>query len=274
MASNFKKLENDYQLLNPPLGQGSFSVVYEGVDKSGNHFAIKSINKRHIKKDLLSREIQIMKKLNHENILKCKDVYESEEKIYLILELVKGGELYDYIVEKEFNEDEARDVVLQLLSAIEYLHGNGIAHRDLKPENVLCIDKSTGEKRVLQIKVADFGLSKQFSADDLKSRCGSPTYVAPEVIESTTYNEAVDMWALGVITFVLLTGCFPFYEESNDYVALYKKISQVDYCFPDDPETSKEAKDFIEHLLVKEVHQRFSPAQCRNHPWLKKYKPK
>jgi serine/threonine protein kinase len=203
---------------------------------------------------------------------------------------VKGGELYDFIVEKEFDENEARDVVLQLLSAIEYLHANGIAHRDLKPENILCADFTNSGRRRLTVKVAGesfffsfssfllifsfFFFGVQISLDDLKSRCGSPTYIAPEVIESkTTYNEAVDMWALGVITFVLLTGCFPFFEESNDYVALYKKISSVDYSFPEEPEVSKQARDFIEHLLVKDVRTRFTPEQCRNHPWLKDYKP-
>jgi calcium/calmodulin-dependent protein kinase I len=269
------KIEDDYEL-GSKIGKGAFSVVYEAIEKSTKeHYAIKCINKKFIKKKLLEREIEIMTTIRHENILFCKAVYESENYIYLVLELVKGGELYDKIVDEgEYSEDEAKLIVLQIINAVEYLHKNGIAHRDLKPENILCgtkeISRTNGKRfRKEIIKVADFGLSKMFSREDLISRCGSPTYVAPEVLMAKPYDKAVDMWAVGVITFVILTGCFPFFEEGNNYGALYKKIIDVNYSFPEEPQLSDEAKDFISKLLVKDSTERYTPEKCRNHPWLK-----
>jgi len=213
-----------------------------------------------------------MTKIRHDNILFCKDVVETEQYIYLVLELVKGGELYDKIVEEgEYTEEEAKEIVMQILSAVEYLHKNQIAHRDLKPENILCSTlaptKSTFRKEF--IKVADFGLSKMFDRELLLSQCGSPTYVAPEVLLATPYDQAVDMWAIGVITFVLLTGCFPFFEEGTNYKALYQKIIDVDYSFPDDPPLSPEAQSFISNLLVKDPTKRATPKACKEHPWLR-----
>jgi len=219
----------------------------------------------------LEREIEIMTTIRHENILYCQAVFETDDHIYLVLELVKGGELYDKIVDDgEYSEDEAKEIVLQILNAVEYLHENGIAHRDLKPENILCTEKIKGQRfRKEKIKVADFGLSKMFSREELLSQCGSPTYVAPEVLLAKPYDKAVDMWAVGVITFVILTGCFPFFEEGSNYSALYQKIINVDYAFPDDPELSEEAKSFIECLLVKDSTQRYDPTRCKEHDWLK-----
>jgi len=187
------------------------------------------------------------------------------------LELVRGGELYDKIVDDgEYTEDEAREIVFQILSAVEYLHQNQIAHRDLKPENILCgSEKAAPGFRREKIKVADFGLSKMFDREMLLSQCGSPTYVAPEVLLAIPYDKSVDMWAVGVITYVMLTGCFPFFEEGKNYKALYQKIINVDYSFPDDVDMSEEVKSFIKNLLVRDPTKRPTPEQCRNHPWLK-----
>jgi len=262
----------DYFEFTKKLGKGAFSTVYEGIEKkSGNLYAIKCIHKEYIKQKLLLREIDIMTMIRHSNVLYCKAVYESDKIIYLILELVQGGELYDKIVEEgEYTEEETKFVINQILNAVEYLHQNGIAHRDLKPENILCCTQTRNQRvRKEIIKVADFGLSKMFSQEDLISQCGSPTYVAPEVLLSQTYDQSVDMWAIGVITFVMLTGCFPFYVEGQNYSALYKKIINVDYAFPDDPALTSDAKSFIQKLLVKDASRRYTPEQCRNHPWLK-----
>lgn len=265
----------DFYVLGEKIGKGAFSIVYEAVEKSTkDKYAVKVINRKFIKQKLLDREIEIMTKIRHDNILYCKSVFETEQQIYLVLELVKGGELYDRIVDEgEFTEDEAREIVIQILSAVEYLHKNNIAHRDLKPENILCGSRSegyvTGGFRKEMIKVADFGLSKMFDTEMLISQCGSPTYVAPEVLLAIPYDKSVDMWAIGVITFVMLTGCFPFFEEGNNYKALYQKIINIDFSFPDEPELSKEVKDFISALLVRDPMKRATIDQCKRHSWLK-----
>jgi len=264
----------DYYKIGEKIGKGAFSVVYEAVEKStGIKYAAKVINRNFIKQKLLDREIEIMTKIRHPNILFCKAVFESSKQIYLILELVKGGELYDKIVDEgEYTEDEAREVIYQILSAVEYLHMNQIAHRDLKPENILCATIEKGSSpgfRKETIKVADFGLSKMFDRELLLSQCGSPTYVAPEVLLAIPYDQSVDMWAVGVITYVMLTGCFPFFEEGNNYKALYQKIINIDFTFPDDPPMSSEVKDFISSLLVRDPAKRPTAKQCKKHPWLK-----
>jgi len=268
---------DEFYTIGAKIGKGAFSTVYEGITKSSKQpIAVKVINKKYIKTKLLEREIAIMTKLHHENILHCQEVFETETFIYLVLELVKGGELYDKIVDEgEYKEEEAKPIVLQLLDAVEYLHQNGIAHRDLKPENILCVSKTDPKAlvRTESIKVADFGLSKIFTTgEDLISQCGSPTYVAPEVLLAKPYTEAVDMWAIGVITFVILTGCFPFFEEGRNYSLLYQKIINVDYTFPEDSPLSREAKDFIRKLLVRDPNARLTPKQCRAHPWFRNTK--
>jgi len=266
-------ISNNYRLLLPPLGNGAFSVVYEAVDReTGRHYAIKVIQKGTSNKIRLTREVNIIKQIEHPNIMYCKEVIDTEDTIYLVLELVKGGELYDKIVNHDgYPEDDAREIILQLLSAIEYLHSKGIAHRDLKPENILCVEEKNKKlisKPKEEIKIGDFGLSKQFLQSKLHSRVGSPTYVAPEVIENTSYyKEAVDMWAIGVITFVMLTGCFPFYE--SNIKALYEKIISINYVFPDDRHLSDNAKSFIKHLLVK-AEERPTATQAKKHPWLQR----
>jgi len=272
LGTNPGRLE-DFYVIGKRIGKGAFSSVYEGKEKSTQQlFAIKAINKKHIKMKLVEREIAIMTKMRHASILFCKEVFENDSHIYFILELVRGGELYDKIVDHgEYTEEEAQEIILQILDAVEYLHQNGIAHRDLKPENILCathVDPESNFRHEI-IKVADFGLSKMFDREELMSQCGSPTYVAPEVLLSKgAYTSSVDLWAIGVITFVLLTGCFPFFEEGSNYTALYQKIIAVDYTFPEEPELSKEAQHFIKILLVKEPGKRATIPQCRQHPWL------
>jgi len=259
------------------IGKGAFSEVFEGFDRTSKEkFAIKVVKKKHIKKKFLEREINIMMKIRHKGILLCHEVYETDTTIYLVLELVHGGELYDKIVDDgEYTEDETKVILLQVLDAVEYLHQQGIAHRDLKPENILCVEKKKNKRgtRFERLKIADFGLSKMFTAEDMVSQVGSPTYVAPEVLltseQKPSYDKAVDMWSVGVITYVLLTGCFPFYNEDKDYAALYEKIIKVEYVWPDKPKLTADAKGFIQKLLVRDPEKRFTPAQCRAHPWLK-----
>eukprot|EP01120_Amphizonella_sp_Union-15-10_P007060 TRINITY_DN2347_c0_g4_i1.p1 TRINITY_DN2347_c0_g4~~TRINITY_DN2347_c0_g4_i1.p1 ORF type:complete len:272 (+),score=68.08 TRINITY_DN2347_c0_g4_i1:278-1093(+) len=220
---------------------------------------------------LLKREIDIMKRVEHPNILKLHEIYESKEKVFIVMELVNGSELFDRIVEKGYySEKNAIIIVKQILAAVDYLHQQGIAHRDLKPENLLC----SGQDEDEIVKIADFGLSKVFSGDEeLMTSCGTPGYVAPEVLMCETYDKSVDMWGIGIITYILLAGYPPFYAESD--TALFEKIMNAEYDFDDEcwDDVSDLAKDFIRHLLAKDPNERLSAPQAIKHPWLNSEKP-
>lgn len=255
-------------VLGEEIGRGSFSVVRKGRSKeTGKTFAIKCIQKKFIKLHLLEREIGIMKQLKHPHILPLIDVFENKEFIFLVLELVIGGELFDKIVERgSYSEKDASSIVKQILEAVSYLHSQGVVHRDLKPENLLC---STADTELgVHIYVADFGLSRVFhEREQLNTYCGSPEYVAPEVLACIPYEKAVDLWSVGVITYILLTGFLPFYDKNHKI--LFDKIQKVEYNWDDCPEVSPAAKHFIQHLLVKDPKKRYTAETAMNHPWLK-----
>lgn len=256
------------------IGRGAFSVVKRAKHKkTGEEVAVKFIEKKFVDKQdlmLLAREIDIMKKVDHAHVLKLKEVYESDDTIALVMELVTGGELFYKIVEKgNYSEKDAANIVAQMINGVEYLHGEGIAHRDLKPENLLCSGEE-GEYKPFRTVIADFGLSKIFdSGETLETSCGTPDYVAPEVITAEgSYDKSVDMWSCGVITYVLLCGFSPFLSSTQ--TGLFEKIIKCEYDFPDPEWTniSEEAKDFIRHLLIKDPDQRWTASQCKEHPWL------
>lgn len=263
-------VEDAYEL-GKELGRGGFSVVRAGKDKrNGEQVAIKFIEKKFVDQEelkLLEREIDIMKKVQHRNVLRLFEIYDTEQHLSLVMELVNGGELFYKIVDKgSYSEKDARDIVRQLVEGVDYLHGMGIAHRDLKPENLLCSEGSEG----VVIKIADFGLSKAFGAGSvLETSCGTPDYAAPEVLRMEgTYDKSVDLWSIGVITYVLLCGFPPFYGKTQ--AQLFEKILNADFDFPDPEWThiSDEAKDFIRHLLVLDIDTRYTTQQCLKHPWL------
>jgi len=260
----------DFYEMGHEIGRGGFSVVVEGTDKaSKKKYAIKCIKKATVEGDdikLLRREIKIMKRVDHPNILKLYEVFEDEDEFYLVMELVDGKELFDKIVEKgQYTEKDASNIVKQIVSAVAYLHENGIAHRDLKPENLL----SAGDQESEIVKIADFGFSKNFGEEKLMTSCGSPGYVAPEVLTCESYDNGVDMWSVGVIIYILLCGYPPFYADNAP--ALFKKIMDVKYDF-DDPsweDVSEDAKNLIRHLLVKDPASRYTAKQCLEDPWVK-----
>jgi len=233
--------------------------------------AIKIIDKKQNSEKLenVKREIDLMKKLKHTNIVCLKDVFEDEGeegKIYMVMEYVNGGELFDHIVNRgNYSERDAVFVVRQIIEAVAYLHSHNIVHRDLKPENLLC----TGSNNEI-IKVADFGLSKEFDVEKaLETMCGTPDYVAPEVLRGHGYTNAVDIWSIGVVTYVMLCGSPPFY--GNDDREVFLKILQADYKFfsPEWDSISTEAKDFIRVLLVLDPNRRPTASQCLDAPWIK-----
>jgi len=261
-------IEDSYEL-GDEIGRGGFSVVVQATcKKTKKKFAAKCIKKTSVEGDdikLLRREIKIMKRISHPHILKLFVVFEDEDEFYLVMELVNGRELFDKIVDRgQYSEVDAARVVRQVVSAVDYLHQNGIAHRDLKPENIL----SAGDGENEMIKIADFGFSKNFGEEKLKTSCGSPGYVAPEVLTQEAYDNSIDMWSVGVIIYILLCGYPPFYADNAP--GLFKKIMDVKYDF-DDPSwenVSQEAKDLIGKLLVKEPKGRLTAKQCLEEPWV------
>lgn len=265
-------VEEKYDL-GKELGRGGFSIVREAVNKATKEkVAVKFIEKKFVDQDelkLLQREIDIMARVQHKNVLRLFEIFDTAQQLSLVMELVNGGELFYKIVDKgSYSELEARDIVRQLVEGVDYLHNQGIAHRDLKPENLLCSEMDDGK---MVIKIADFGLSKTFSGESaLETSCGTPDYAAPEVLRMDgAYDKSVDLWSIGVITYVLLCGFPPFYGKSQ--AQLFEKILNADFEFPEPEWTqiSAEAKDFINHLLVLDVKQRYNTKQCLEHPWLK-----
>ena len=185
------------------------------------------------------------------------------------MELMEGGELFDQILEKDhFLESEARDLIRSIVDAIDYCHKQGIVHRDIKPENLLLSSKEMG---LASIKIADFGLARLLQEDSLASTtCGTPGYVAPEVLMQLPYGKECDFWSIGVVAFILLCGSPPFYEEDN--FALFEQIKKCKYEFDADTwqNVSKEAKDFISKILVADPKTRLDAAGLMNHPWMQK----
>uniref|UniRef100_A0A8D2NTY4 Calcium/calmodulin-dependent protein kinase type 1G n=1 Tax=Zosterops lateralis melanops TaxID=1220523 RepID=A0A8D2NTY4_ZOSLA len=210
------------------LGSGAFSEVFLVKQKStGKLFALKCIKKSPLNRDSsLENEIAVLKKIKHENIVTLEDIYESTTHFYLVMQLVSGGELFDRILERGvYTEKDASLVIHQVLTAVKYLHENGIVHRDLKPENLLYLTPEENSK----IMITDFGLSKMEQNGIMSTACGTPGYVAPEVLAQKPYSKAVDCWSIGVITYILLCGYPPFYEETES--KLFEKIKEGYYEF-------------------------------------------
>ncbi|XP_027831781.3 calcium/calmodulin-dependent protein kinase type 1G isoform X2 [Ovis aries] len=249
------------------LGSGAFSEVFLVKQRvTGKLFALKCIKKSPAFRDSsLENEIAVLKKIKHENIVTLEDIYESTTHYYLVMQLVSGGELFDRILERGvYTEKDASLVIQQVLSAVKYLHENGIVHRDLKPENLLYLTPEENSK----IMITDFGLSKMEQSGVMSTACGTPGYVAPEVLAQKPYSKAVDCWSIGVITYILLCGYPPFYEETES--KLFEKIKEGYYEFesPFWDDISESAKDFICHLLEKDPNERYTCEKALRHPWI------
>ncbi|KAM5181079.1 calcium/calmodulin-dependent protein kinase type 1G [Mantella aurantiaca] len=249
------------------LGSGAFSEVFLVKHRStGQHYALKCIKKVNSARDRsLENEIAVLKKIKHDNIVTLEDIYESSSHFYLVMQLVSGGELFDRILERGvYTEKDASNVIRQVMSAVQYLHDNGIVHRDLKPENLLYLTPDENSK----IMITDFGLSKMEETGIMSTACGTPGYVAPEVLAQKPYSKAVDCWSIGVITYILLCGYPPFYEETES--KLFEKIKEGTYEFesPFWDDISKSAKDFISCLLEKDPKKRYNCEIALKHPWI------
>lgn len=251
------------------LGSGAFATVYAVTHRdTGEKFAAKFIEKKslaEIDQLRLKTEVDILKRVRHPGVIALKAVCETSKELILVMELASGGELFEKLVsDGKYCEADAVRILQQIISAVEYLHDLNIVHRDLKPENILL--KSANSK---EVKIADFGLSKIFDdAARMGTVCGSPGYVAPEVLLEDIYGKPVDMWSIGVIAYVLLSGVPPFFSENIR--ELFQQIMACDYRFPSQywSSVSEEAKDFVRSLLVLEPEKRLTARQALQHPFL------
>jgi len=260
-------VEDKYDLKDV-LGTGAFSQVRLAESKEDGHMhAIKIIDKKALrgKEDSLENEIRVLKRLDHKNVVKLLEAYESRTCVYLVMELVTGGELFDRIVEKgSYSEKDAADLIKQVLSAVAYMHEEGVVHRDLKPENLLYYSPDADSK----IMISDFGLSKMEESGVMATACGTPGYVAPEVLAQKPYGKAVDVWSIGVISYILLCGYPPFYDENdaNLFAQILKGEFEFDSPYWDD--ISEEAKDFIRSLMCVNVENRLTCQNALEHCWI------
>lgn len=302
------------------MGDGAFSNVYRARDLEGDtgEVAIKVVRKyemnsmqgqKHLHPDFMPKapkaaeranilkEVQIMRQLDHPNIIKLIDFSESKQYYYIILELSPGGELFHQIVRLTyFSEDLSRHVIVQVAKALAYLHEErGVVHRDIKPENILFTQipvvpsknpkpkqpgdedkvdegefiKGVGAGGIGQIKIADFGLSKVVWDTQTMTPCGTVGYTAPEIVKDERYSKAVDMWALGCVLYTLLCGFPPFYDESIE--VLTEKVAKGQFTFlsPWWDDISSSAKDLISHLLTVDPDKRYTILEFLDHPWVK-----
>ncbi|KAF2124392.1 calcium/calmodulin-dependent protein kinase-like protein [Dothidotthia symphoricarpi CBS 119687] len=300
------------------MGDGAFSNVYRARDTTGQwgEVAIKVVRKfemnsqqgdKHVHPDFktpkaaeranILKEVQIMRQLDHPNIVKLIDFSESRQYYYIVLELCPGGELFHQIVRLTyFSEDLSRHTIIQVAKALQYLHEEaGVVHRDIKPENLLFYPtpfiptrnphpkgpddedkadegeyvKGTGAGGIGVIKIADFGLSKVVWDSQTMTPCGTVGYTAPEIVKDERYSKSVDMWAMGCVLYTLLCGFPPFYDESIQ--TLTEKVARGQYTFlsPWWDDISKSAQDLVSHLLTVDPEKRYDINQFLNHPWIR-----
>ena len=265
------KFDDEYSL-GEELGSGAMSVVRVGTHKkTGARFAVKCISKDPL--DLedegsLLRECNIMQRLDHPHIVKLHGFFNEAKMFYLVMDLIQGGELFERITKKEYySEKDARDLIQMLLETVNYLHEDGVVHRDLKPENLLCVSNDDDTT----VKLCDFGFADTCprGQKELTQLCGTPGYCSPEILRRQPYGVEVDMWSAGVITYILLGGYPPFYDDDSEQ--LYESIKAGRYEFHDQfwAEISDEAKDFIRKLLTVDPDARMSAKAGLDHPWLK-----
>lgn len=257
-----------YDISTEELGRGTYGTVYLCKDKSSSlQLAAKFVSCPH-KSDRVNmeREIDIMSGLHHHLIIQLYDAFDDGKVITCILELIQGGELFERVIEEDYilTEKACTAFMRQICEAVEFIHSRHILHLDLKPENVLCLTK-TGNR----IKIIDFGMARRYDPNKkLQILFGTPEFVAPEIVNFDTIGYYTDMWSIGVICYVLLSGLSPFMGDTDmDTMA---NVTVGKYSFKDDAfnDVSENAKNFIRSLLVKDGEKRMTASDALQHPWL------
>ena len=274
IATGYTNLSDIYDI-KEKLGSGKFGLIKLGINKKTNQkVAIKIMSKSNMANDdleLVRTEIEILKICQHPNIIQLYDVFENINYFYIIMEYCPGGDLFSYLEKRNFRlpENQACKFMHKMCAAIYYIHQYGIAHRDLKPENVLM----TSNDENADLRILDFGLSKIIGPDE---KCTEPygtlSYVAPEVLLDIPYGKEVDLWSLGVIAYLMLSGSLPFDDRESEEEIARKTVSEdPPYKGSIWKKISNEAKDFIKKLLVKNPEKRMNVKEALQHEWFRKF---
>ncbi|CAD8139364.1 unnamed protein product [Paramecium octaurelia] len=265
IMNNYKDIYTNIKV----LGKGTFAKVFlahKMIDKS--KFAVKTfqksalMDKTNTQRQGLLNEINLLRSCDHPNIIKLYEIYESGDYIYLVMELLEGGELFDLILETPFFvESKIALIMFKIFDALEYLHTKNIMHRDIKLENIILKDKSEN----FDLKIADFGLASYTESELLIKRCGTPGYVAPEILQDQKYNEKVDVFSAGIILYILLTGQAPFYGNSLDDVIEKNRECQINL---QGLKVSQDALDLLQKTLEPNPKNRISSLEALSHPFI------
>uniref|UniRef100_A0A8D8RG45 Myosin light chain kinase, smooth muscle n=2 Tax=Cacopsylla melanoneura TaxID=428564 RepID=A0A8D8RG45_9HEMI len=255
--------------LQSEIGRGKFGTVYRCKEKAtGMTLAAKfvGIAKRNDRRNV-EREVEIMRELQHPRLIQIYDAFESSNVMCVVLELIEGGELFDRVIDDDFvlTEKSVAIFMRQICEGVDFIHSKNVIHLDMKPENILCLTK-TGNR----IKIIDFGLARKFDPEKkLQVLFGTPEFVAPEVVNFDPIGYGTDMWSVGVICYVLLSGLSPFMGETD--VQTMANVTIANYDFDDEcfNEISEDAKDFIRKLLLKDMTKRMTADEAGEHKWLR-----
>ncbi|XP_047139831.1 death-associated protein kinase 2 isoform X1 [Hydra vulgaris] len=273
MEQNYKKNLEQFYEVKEELGRGHFAVVKKCVSKENNReVAAKFIKLKRSKaskigmsKELIERESNILFAIDHAKIIKLYDIFDIGSEMVLVLELLTGGELFDKICESEYmKESDACSYMIQVLEAVQHIHSFNIVHLDIKPENIVLQSKNSSE-----IKLVDFGLAQRLvPGKDVREIMGTAEFVAPEIVNYEPIGCYTDMWAIGVLAYILVSGTSPFLGDTNEETL--EAIGRVDYEFDDESfgHISNYALEFISNLLIKQPKKRLTAEGCLKHDWL------
>lgn len=273
--AEYNNIYNVYDISPTVLGRGTFGSVRECTHRElGMKFAVKSIDKLKMTRQdavRVKREVQILKAVDHPNVVQMVDFFEDEDYVHIVTEICTGGELFDLIVDSAtgngcLSEDQAILIVKTLLESVEYLHSKDIVHRDIKPENLLF---SSSDEEVTSVKLIDFGLAFKHGINDrnMTEKVGTPHYISPEVLAGS-YDRSCDIWAIGIVCYILLCGYFPFDGDTTDEILDSVYVGRFTFASPEWDYVSDEAKDFICSLLTRDPSKRSTIREALKSPWI------